>query len=254
MGVCGVRIVFLTTDDRIYLPAFYERVLAEYGDQTAEVCVVPPLYKNQTTRSAAWRYYRTFGANGVRGLATRLAQAKVHGRSIMAACKSHDVKCAFVADVNAPSFLDHLRELRADLLVSVSCPQIFKRDLIDLPELGCLNIHGAALPLYRGVMPSFWMLANGEQDAGVSIYFVNEKIDAGELCGQRIFAIEPDETLDAFLRRSKAIAADLLIEVLGKLERGELPREALDLSKGSYYSWPDTDAVRRFRAAGRRLW
>jgi methionyl-tRNA formyltransferase len=249
-----VRIVFLTTDDRIYLPAFYERVLAEYGAQTAEVCVVPPLYKGQTTSRAAWRYYQTFGLDGVRGLATRLAQAKVRGRSIEAVCKRHEVRCTFVADVNAPAFLEHLRDLGTDLLVSVSCPQIFKRDLIDLPELGCLNIHGAALPLYRGVMPSFWMLANGEHEAGVSIYFVNEKIDAGELCGQRIFAIEPHETLDAFLRRSKAIAADLLIEVLGKLEGGELSREALDLSQGSYYSWPDPDAVRRFRAAGRRLW
>jgi methionyl-tRNA formyltransferase len=249
-----MRIVFLTTDDPIYLPAFYERVLSAYGSQTAEVCVVPPLYKGQTTTRAAWRYYKTFGLSGVRGLATRLAQAKVRGRSIEGACARHGVSCASVEDVNAPAFLEHLRELETDLLVSVSCPQIFKRDLIDLPELGCLNIHGAALPLYRGVMPSFWMLANGEKEAGVSIYFVNEKIDAGELCGQRIFSIEPHETLDAFLRRSKAIAAELLIEVLVQIEAGEIDRTPLDLTQGSYYSWPDKEAVRRFSAAGRRIW
>jgi methionyl-tRNA formyltransferase len=249
-----MRIVFLTTDDRIYLPAFYDRVLGRYGAQAAEVCVVPPLYKGQTTTRAAWRYYKTFGLNGVRGLATRLAQAKVQGRSIEAACARHGVSCSLVEDVNAPSFLEHLRELDTDLLVSVSCPQIFKRDLIDLPELGCLNIHGAALPLYRGVMPSFWMLANGEKEAGVSIYFVNEKIDAGELCGQRIFSIEPHETLDGFLRRSKAIAAELLIEVLAQIETGEIGRTPLDLTQGSYYSWPDKEAVRRFSAAGRRIW
>jgi methionyl-tRNA formyltransferase len=249
-----MRIVFLTTDDRIYLPAFYDRVLGRYGAQTAEVCVVPPLYKGQTTTRAAWRYYKTFGLNGVRGLATRLAQAKVRGRSIEAACARHGVSCSSVEDVNAPSFLEHLSELDTDLLVSVSCPQIFKRDLIDLPELGCLNIHGAALPLYRGVMPSFWMLANGEKEAGVSIYFVNEKIDAGELCGQRIFSIEPHETLDGFLRRSKAIAAELLIEVLAQIETGAIGRTPLDLTQGSYYSWPDKEAVRRFSAAGRRIW
>lgn len=249
-----MNIVFLTTEDPIYLPSFYERVLATYGEQTKEVCIVPPLYKGQTPTRAAWRYYRTFGADGVRGLVARVAQAKLRRRSISAACSRHGVASSVVPDVNAPAFLEHLREIGADLLVSVSCPQIFKTDLIDLPALGCLNIHGAALPLYRGVMPSFWMLANGENDAGVSIYFVNEKIDAGELCGQRVFAIEPEETLDEFLRRSKAIAADLLIEVLQKLERGELTRAPLDLSKGSYYSWPDKEAVRRFRAAGRRLW
>jgi methionyl-tRNA formyltransferase len=249
-----MKIVFLTTDDPIYLPAFYDRVLSVYGDRTAEVAIVPPLYKNQTPLKAAWRYYRTFGFVGVRGLVTHVAKAKLRRRSIAAVCAHHAVRSAAVADVNAPEFLAHLRDLGTDLLVSVSCPQIFKLDLIDLPALGCLNIHGAALPRYRGVMPSFWMLANDEKEAGVSIYFVNEKIDAGELCGQRIFSIEPDESLDAFLLRSKAIAADLLLEVLEKLERGDLPREPLDLKQGSYFSWPDEDAVKRFRATGRSLW
>jgi methionyl-tRNA formyltransferase len=249
-----MNIVFLTTDDPIYLPAFYDRVLPAYGDRTSAVCIVPPLYKGQSRAAAAWRYYRTFGLGGVRGLITRLGRAKLRRRSIAAVCRRHGVRSELVPDVNAPDFLDHLRDLGADLLVSVSCPQIFRRDLIDLPELGCLNIHGATLPHYRGVMPSFWMLANDEKDAGVSIYFVNEKIDAGELCGQRTFRIEPDETLDVFLGRSKGIAADLLIEVLQRLDRGELTRTPLDLSQGSYFSWPDEEAVRRFRAAGRRLW
>jgi methionyl-tRNA formyltransferase len=103
-------------------------------------------------------------------------------------------------------------------------------------------------------MPSFWMLANGEEKAGVSIYFVNEQIDAGDLCGQRVFDILPDDSLERFLRRSKKIAAELLLEVLQQLEDGSLTRAPLDLSEGSYYSWPDRSAVERFRAAGRRLW
>ena len=107
---------------------------------------------------------------------------------------------------------------------------------------------------YRGIMPSFWMLANGETRAGVSIYFVDERIDAGDLCGQRIFAIRPNESLDEFLHRSKALAADLLIEVLRAIEQGHVSRTPLDLAQGSYYGWPDKQAVERFRASGRRLW
>jgi methionyl-tRNA formyltransferase len=149
--------------------------------------------------------------------------------------------CNLRAD--GPDF-DRLREL----------PAIFGKALIELPPLGILNIHGAILPQYRGVMPSFWMLANDEKKAGVSIYFVNERIDAGDLCGQRVFDIHTGDTLDAFLRRSKRIAADLLLEVLSHLEEGSLDRKPLDLSRGSYYSWPDRAAVERFRASGRRLW
>ena len=56
-----MRIVFLTTDDPIYLPAFFELVLGRWAAETLAVYVVPPLYRNQSRRAAAWRYYRTFG-------------------------------------------------------------------------------------------------------------------------------------------------------------------------------------------------
>ena len=98
------------------------------------------------------------------------------------------------------------------------------------------------------------MLANGEKQAGVSIYFMNERIDAGDLCAQRTFEIKDADTLDSFIRHSKAIAADLLIEVLKQVDKGTLKRTPLNLEEGSYYSWPNKDAVNRFRAMGRRLW
>jgi methionyl-tRNA formyltransferase len=248
-----MNIAFLTTDDPLYLPSLFDPVLAVRGD-TSAVFVVPPLYKNQTVRAAAWRYFRTFGPGATWALATRTLGAKMRRRSIARVCERHGVLCESVDDVNAASFLERLRELRTEVIVSVSCPQIFKRPLIELPARGCLNVHGAILPEYRGIMPSFWMLANGEQRAGVSVFFVNEDVDAGELCAQRTFEIRPDETLDAFLRRSKAIAGELLLDVLQEIEDGTVSRTPLDASTGSYFSWPDRAAVRRFHAAGRRLW
>jgi len=248
-----MNIVFLTTDDPIYLPSLFERVLAAYGDSSS-VFVVPPLYKNQTPLQAAWRYFRTFGFSATWKLTTRTLGAKVRRRSIATVCEQHDVPCESIRDVNDSAFLDRLRAMGTEVIVSVSCPQIFAGPLIDLPERGCLNVHGALLPGYRGIMPSFWMLANDEKRAGVSIFFVNEDIDAGELCGQRTFEIRPGETLDEFLRRSKAIAAELLLDVLQDIENAIASRAPLDLSMGSYYSWPDREAVRRFHATGRRLW
>jgi methionyl-tRNA formyltransferase len=248
----AINVVYLTTGDPLYLPAFFERVLSARAD-TAAVFVVPPLYKNQSARAAAWRYFRTFGAAATLSLGTRTVRAKVGGRSIARVCERHGVLYERIPDVNDPSFLDRLRGLGTELIVSVSCPQIFRKPLIELAPRGCLNIHGAILPRYRGVMPSFWMLANGEKQAGVSIFFVNEDIDAGELCGQRVFEISADETLDAFLRRSKTVAAELLVEVLDEIETGSVSQTPLDLSKGSYYSWPGREDVRRFRAAGRRV-
>ena len=249
-----MNIAFLTTDDPLYLPAFFERVLDAYGSRTHGVYVVPPLYKNQTAIQAARRFHRTFGIADTAGLARRTIAAKLRRRSIESVAAARGVRCVKTADVNAPAFLAELRAADADLIVSVSCPQIFKSELIALPALGCQNIHGALLPQYRGVLPSFWMLANGERQAGVSIYFVNEDIDAGEVCAQRSYPIDHHDSLDSLLRKSKAVAAELLLDVLASIESQTVTRSPLDVSAGSYYSWPDAEAVQRFRAAGRQLW
>jgi methionyl-tRNA formyltransferase len=249
-----LNIAFLTTDDPLYLPSFFDRVLAARGDDVSGVFVVPPLYRDQTSLDAAWRYFRTFGLGATSALGRRTLRAKIRRQSIARVCRRHNVLCESIRNVNDPDFLVRLREIDTELLVSVSCPQIFEEPLIDLPPLGCLNVHGAILPEYRGIMPSFWMLTNEERRAGVSIFFVNAGIDAGDLCGQQIFDIRPDETLDQFLQRSKAVAADLLLSLLPEIESGTISRTPLDLAQGSYYPWPDRDAVRRFRTAGRRLW
>ena len=249
-----MKIAFLTTDDPLYLPEFFSTVLDRRARDTQAVYVVPPLYRKQTPFDAAWRYYRSFGIGVTWGLAWRVAQSKAKRRSIAGVCEKRMVLHEMVTDVNAPEFLKGLREDAPDVLVSVSCPQIFKKPLMTVAPMGILNIHGAILPQYRGVMPSFWMMANRENQAGVSIYFVNEEIDAGSLCAQKKFDIGPEETLDQFLRRSKRIAAELLLNVLDQLESGEIDRHPLDLSQGSYYSWPDAGAYRRFREVGRQFW
>jgi len=118
----------------------------------------------------------------------------------------------------------------------------------------CLNVHGSVLPHYRGVLPSFWMLANDEKEAGVSVHLVNDRIDAGDVCGQRVFEIPANESLDGLLRRSKEIAADLVVEVLANVEEDRMERKPIDLKDGSYYTWPDRQARRRLEAAGHRLW
>jgi methionyl-tRNA formyltransferase len=248
-----MNVVFLTTNDPLYLPQLFERVLSERSS-AVRVFVVPPLYKAQTTLGAARRYIRTFGLRAGWNLARRTATAKLRKQSIATMCARYGVPAEAIDDVNAPSFLNRLHRLETDVIVSVSCPQIFRRQLLELPRKGCVNVHGAILPHYRGIMPSFWMMARREQRAGVSAFFVNEDVDAGDLCGQRIFPMRPAETLDAFLKRSKAAAAELILEVLADIEAGTVRRRPVDLAEGSYFSWPDREAVRQFHAAGRRLW
>ena len=248
-----MRIAFLTTSVPLYLPSLFERVLNVYEDQTAGVFLVPPLGDGQMM-GGPLRYYATFGLMASLHLLARTLRAKARGETIRAVCQRHGVLCESVPAVNDPLFLRRLRSLGTDLVVSVSCPQIFRKPLIELPARGTINVHGSILPAYRGVSPAFWMMANGERRAGVSAFFVNEGIDAGDLCGQRVFDLQPDDTLDRFLQRSKQEAAELVVDVLQRVENGTVDRTPLDITNGSYYSWPTRAAVRRLLAGGRRLW
>jgi len=259
-----VKIAILTANEPLYLPAFFARFLARRAGDVAAVAVCAPVYSKQSRFRMFKRYVKAFGVCSAARLAWRVLGAEVKdtlgiGRrrrrfhSVEAVARYYDVPVWRPDDVNAPAFHQRLREAGVDLVLSVSCPQIFKEDLIALPEQGCLNLHGADLPAYRGIAPSFWMLAKGETQAGVTIFRVGAGIDTGQVLGKRRFPIEPDDTLDSFIRRAKREACDLALETLDRIDAGAAEATPLE-GEGSYYGFPTREGYREFRQRGRRLW
>ncbi len=260
-----MNIVFLTADEPLYLPNFFANLLRSRAEDTRSVFTVPSRYGKDSSWNMAMRYIRTFGTWNFMKLGRRLASAKVcdffkigqaqgHFHSVQSVAAANGIACELIPKVNDPAFLDRLREMKTELIVSVSCPQIFRKPLIELPSLGCLNMHGALLPRYRGIAPSFWMMANGETAAGVTIFFVNEDIDAGDVIEVEAFDIHADETLDQFIVRSKGIACEALLRAIKKVEDGNVQTQPLDKEKGSYFGFPTRAAYQEFRRRGRRLW
>ncbi len=258
-----MRIAILTVDEPLYLPAFFERFLSKRAKDVAGVFICEPVYKNQTKLTMLKRYLKTFGLWNTFVLTWQVLWAKFKDKlrigyrrrcfaSVAAAARYYGVPTDCPVDVNSPKFLEQLQSMGVDLILSVSCPQIFKDDLICLPARGCLNIHGADLPAYRGIMPSFWMLANDEKQAGVTIFYVNTGIDTGDVAGKRLFPILPEDTLDSFIIRAKQEACDLALEVLEKIEAGTVEQTPLE-GQGSYFGWPTREAYMKFRKLGRRL-
>lgn len=260
-----MKIVVLTASEPLYLPAFFERFLSVRSDQVKAIFLTPPLYRKDSSRQMLGKYWSAFGTLNVVRLAGRVVWGKLidglrlsgrNGRcySIARVAKRYGVRCEITRDVNDPSFLDCLRQIGVDMIVSVSCPQIFRRPLIELPPKGCLNMHGALLPEYRGLFPSFWMMVDGRNRAGVTVFLVNEDIDAGAVVAVDEFDILPDETLDQFIIRSKRIACDTLHRAIDLIESGAAKPVPLSKEGASYFGFPTREAYRRFCLRGRRLW
>src|SRR5512139_3576126 len=87
-------------------------------------------------------------------------------------------------DPNDPEFVAAMRRLEADLLFSCYYRHMLPTPLLALPRLGALNLHGSLLPRYRGRCPVNWVLINGERETGVTLHYMEEKPDKGDIVGQ----------------------------------------------------------------------
>jgi methionyl-tRNA formyltransferase len=248
-----LRIVFITPEEPSVMPVFFGRVLPQLGDEVAAVAVVSPIYKRSSWLRQAKRFADSFGVRAFAVEAAHYAVEKAARRSVKGLARAQGVPVLTPEDVNDPAFLDGLRQLTPDLVVSVSCPQVFNSELLELPALGCINVHSSLLPRYRGMLPTFWVLAEGESGTGVTVHYMSTGIDEGGIVAQREIPISPDETLQTLMRTTKAVAADLVLETVERLRHGPVPALPNRIDEGSYFSFPRREDVARFRARGRRM-
>ncbi|HET9325894.1 MAG TPA: formyltransferase family protein [Candidatus Eisenbacteria bacterium] len=255
-----MKIFVLTQEDAFYIPRILDLMFERRRDIVG-VGIVP----GELRRGHALKYLSMMGP---RDFALQLGNLAFHrfmdlwGRfttgarsySVTGAARRAGVPSEVVPKVNDPEFSQRLESLGVDLIVSIACPQKIGARLLALPSRGCINLHGALLPRYQGMLPSFWVLAKGEQQTGVTVHWMDEKLDHGDVLLQEHLAIEPADTVHSLVLRSKVeLGRHLLLRAIDLIERGVAPRQPMDLSKASYFSYPDPAAIAEFRARGRRF-
>jgi len=109
------------------------------------------------------------------------------------------------------------------------------REILDLPEVGALNLHGSCLPNYRGRCPVNWVLVKGEKKTGVTLHYMIDKPDAGDIVGQKAVIIDFADTAKTLYDKLCLAATDLLNDLLPLIKSGKIPRNKQDLKAGSYY-------------------
>lgn len=136
--------------------------------------------------------------------------------------------------IREPEAAAALRQYEADLFVVVAFGQILSRELLDMPRLGCVNIHASLLPKYRGAAPINQCILDGEQETGVTIQQMGEGVDTGDILTVKVVPIAPRETAETLYGKLSEAGAELIVETLPKLERGELTPVKQDESLSSY--------------------
>jgi methionyl-tRNA formyltransferase len=136
---------------------------------------------------------------------------------------------------NTPDFIALMRSLAPELLFSFYYRQLLSNELLAIPPLGGINLHGSLLPKYRGRSPVNWVLINGETETGVTLHYMIDKADAGDIIAQRPVAVDLQDTVLTLFRKMTTAAAQLLRETYPLLKNGAAPRIPQDSSQATKF-------------------
>jgi methionyl-tRNA formyltransferase len=150
---------------------------------------------------------------------------------IKQSAQAHGIRTLQPEDVNAPVSLDVIRGLQPDLLVTAAYGQILSPELLSIPRLGGINLHGSILPAYRGAAPVARAIQNGETETGVTVIQMTPRIDAGGIAATAATPIELDETASGLEERLANIGAPLVARIVDSLALGPVPVLPQDRSK-----------------------
>ena len=125
---------------------------------------------------------------------------------------------------NNTEFKEQIKELNPDIACVVSYGVILPKSFLKIPKLGCINVHPSMLPKYRGAAPIQWAILNGDETTGVTIMYLDEGMDSGDIIVQEEVKIDPDETTGELWSRLSSIGARLLHESVDKIDNGTAAR------------------------------
>jgi len=124
--------------------------------------------------------------------------------------------------IKTEEFHNGLLTYRPDLIVVAAYGRILPKPILELAPMGCINVHGSLLPLYRGAAPIQWSVLNGEKETGVTIIQMNEGMDTGDILLKAVIETEPDETSGSLYEKLAVLGSETLLKAIRGLQDGTL--------------------------------
>ena len=126
---------------------------------------------------------------------------------------------------NNYEFIEEIKKLNPDVICVVAYGKILPKEILDIPKLGCINVHASLLPKYRGAAPIQWAVLNGDAKTGITTMYMDVGMDTGDIILKEEVEIGENETTGELWERLSKKGGKLLVETLKKIERGIAPRE-----------------------------
>jgi methionyl-tRNA formyltransferase len=266
-----LKTILVTQDDPFYVLIFFKELLKNDLSKKFDlkgVIIQPPLgkkskkklikqmldfygYWNFTVIGFKYVFFKIFNY-----LSIKISKGHFPGAfSVEHLLLKNNINIFELKNINSKESITFLKSLGLDVIFSIAASQIFKEEILKLPKFGCYNIHTAKLPKNRGMMPNFWSLYNYDTNSGsaITIHRMNRELDDGEILLQQEFQLDPHETLDSLIKRTKKMSVQTFLNAMDLLTKGDFSLKANDQKFASYNTFPTKEDVKRFKAKGLKL-
>ena len=147
---------------------------------------------------------------------------------------SHGIPVLQPVKIKEPEAVAELKKYPADIFVVAAFGQLLTEEILNMPKFGCINIHASLLPAYRGAAPIQRVIINGEEKTGFTIQQMAKGLDTGDMLLKKEISIDPKETGGSLHDKLSAAGAELIVEALSKIEKGEVVPEKQDDALSCY--------------------
>ena len=258
-----LNIIVMTQEDAFFIPHNIRKLM-----QAANVVEIVGIDCKSSMKNKYYDYYQWFGLlqcmrMGLKTISRKVERIvdKVSGFKYLAGeCSIEDVAKANqipflqISDSNDEAYIEHVKRLQPDLIVSYSAPQIIKEELLSVPKHGIINVHGSLLPDYRGCLPSFWYLYNEETVGGATVHYMSKKIDDGDIIEQGTVDLSNCKSMFQVMKKTKKLGGNLMVKAVKNIANGTAVTRPNISSEGRYCTWPTKEEGKEFRKKGFRLY
>lgn len=253
-----MKIIIITQDNPLFIADSINRLLISLKKKHEITgCIVSspsPFGKKESFFKKAYKTFHIFGfIFFIRYSLIYLLNRFVFSKNLKSILKENSVKQINLSkSVNHHESIELIRSFSPDLIISLAGNEIFKTEFINIPKKGCINLHTALLPKYRGLMPAFWVLKNNEKKTGVSVFFVDEGIDSGDIIIQKTIDIN-NLSHSELIKKTKILGVEAIIEAVEKIDDNSYKLIENNDDLMSYYSFPTREDVLEFKRKKKRF-
>lgn len=156
-------------------------------------------------------------------------------RKIESIAEANNIEIARENNINSDSIKNKMERINPDLLISVHLRKILSKSIFSVPKLGAINVHPSLLPKYRGLSPQHQAIMHGDSESGVTVHFIEEGVDAGDIIIQKTIQIDIGDYISDFLLKMLTVYKSIVVEAICLLSRRDFIPVRQNNSGASYF-------------------